>query len=240
MLEGNRIDLSIPSNQNILIKTFNEFFTVDELEQINIRDIHCKGRNSPSNCEGVHYVKDTGKSCFSINCVLNTDVIPPYHYLKLEFSKDGIYNISLECTHNYNNPELLDCILAKAINYSKYKSSKDPNYNRRSIVKNASVRLAKVIPDYDKLIKFRGRIAEDLYLNDLYKNLEEPFKVSFDHFKFNVSNYNKDVLKVRFSNHLDEDYLFIPKTDIGLNVLLLVIDRAVVHLKDEALEKINE
>ena len=241
MIETNRIDLSIPYNQNILITTFNEFFNTQELEEIDLSHIHCPADDEAiSACHGMEYEKELPQSSFKIKCILDTNVIPPEHHVRLEFCKDELYQTYIECNPNFKNPLFMSSIITKAINFSKYKSHSDPHYNRRSIIKNASKRLAEIIPDFDDLIRFRGRIAEDLYLNEYYKKIDGYFTVSFDYYTIRIEPSYEKILKVDFANEERKDYFYISQTDIGINILLLIIDKAVVLLKDEALDKIKD
>lgn len=237
MLETNRLDLSIPATQNLIIATLNEFFTVDELEQIDVSKNNCpSASNATVTCHNMELQCKFDEASFIIYCNLNTDTIPPTHHTIIELSRENKYHSTLHCNPNVNNPRYLATIIAKAINYSKYSSDKDVAYNRRSILENAATRMSLIIPSYDDIIHFRGRVAQEIYLNKYYITDIVEFTHEYNDYKIEVTSEFGGIIKFTFSNKDKSDYVYYPKTDLGMNLMLLTMDKANVKLKDMAFD----
>ena len=241
MLDKNRVDLSSLKTQSILVITFNEFFSLEELEQIDISKIVCSADdNATKPCNGMTYDIGFDNSSFSIKCVLNIESIPAVHHTKLIFDKDGIYNISVECNPNDMNPYYMMEIIAKSINFAKYHAKGDIRYNRYNIIDNASLRTTKVIPDYNTITYIRDGIAKDLYQSGYYKDLSEPFVVEKDGCKCVISKCYNKLLKVELYGKEIMDYAYFQKTELGLNIASLTLDKAIVKLKSDQFKILND
>lgn len=234
MLDKDRVDLSSLKAQSTLVITFNEFFSLEELEQFDISKIICRADDAATKpCNGMAYEINFAKSSFAIKCVLKVDTIPAVHHTKLIFDKDGIYNISVECNPNDMNPYYMMVIIAKSINFAKYHAQGDIRYNRYNIIDNVSLRTTKVIPDYNTITYIRDGIARDLYQSGYYKDLSEPFVVEKDGCKCVISKCYNRLLKVELYGKEIMDYAYFPKTELGLNIASLTLDKAIVKLKSE-------
>mgnify|MGYP007013954584 CR=1 FL=1 len=70
MLDKDRVDLSSLKVQSTLVLTFNEFFSLDELEQFDISKIHCPADDAATKpCNGMAYEINFAKSSFTIKYV---------------------------------------------------------------------------------------------------------------------------------------------------------------------------
>lgn len=246
MLDKNKIDLSIPYNQNVLINTFYEYYQISELEQLDIETIKCPADNFATQaCNNMDYTKvfEDTKSSFKIKCVLDVNSLPPTHHTRLEFNKEDIYRISMECNPDHRNPYYLFLIIIKAINFSKYRSHKDTYYNRRSVINGVAKRAAQIVPDFNVLIYFRGRMAQELYLTEDYKKMKDGdvFEKEYEGgYRLLIRCCYRDILKVELYNKDGKmDYSYFPKSDLGMNEGLLVLDKAIVRLKDDMIESIG-
>ena len=234
MLEKNHVDLSIPYNQKRIISTFIEYFTVEELEQIDLSKIKCPADGTAViSCHGMDMVQKFTTSSFTIKCVLDVETIPPQHHVRLEFLKNGLFNTNIECNPDYRNAYYIAFMITQAINFSKYRAQNDYFYNRRSIINNVSTRVAQVIPSHIHIYVFRDMIMRNLYLNQKYKEQGVDFICTKDEYKLEVVQYYTDILKVIFFNKNTSDYVFLNQNDLGMNMILLVADKAIVELKGE-------
>ena len=235
MLETNRIDLAIPANQNKLIFTFSEYFSEDELDKINyaVRHIKCIASDTAHEaCHGMETNVQFDNSFFDIKCKLDDNVMPPIHHICITVAKEGQYETIINCNPDIRNPIYLCRIIARSINFSKFKEIDDIKYNRRSILGNVAQKISELINDVDALIHFRGKIATDLYNNLAYEQNGMQYEIDYNEKYFVSCTWQfGDIIDIQVKTEDEIFTWYIPQTDVGMNLLLLALDKAIIKIK---------
>lgn len=235
MLETNRIDLAIPANQNKLVITLAEYFSAKELEEINhsVRNIKCIASDTAHEaCHGMETIVDFDDASFCIQCKLDDNVMPPIHHISINMKKEDKYETIINCNPDIRNPIYLCRVVARAINFINYKDINDGKYNRRSVLENVSKALSDIVDDIDCLIHFRGRIATEIYNNSEYKKHGFHYETDYNEKYFlYISGQFGSVIDIYIKTKDDTLIWYVPQTDIGINLLLLALDKAIIILK---------
>lgn len=231
--KNEKLDLSIPKTQNTIAITLSRYFSLDELLQINLRQIRCaEDRSALQPCHGMEYKIDfDDDKYFAIQCTLDTSIVPPDHYIKLVMvNKD--YRTEINCNISNYNPIYLSYIVSKTSNFIQYRSEYDAFYNRRSIINNIAESTAKVISSIKDLIKLRKGMAV-IYDDKLYE--ERGFKRTLESNQYKVE-FNTDlvgIIRVDFSNGDENKFAHLNNSEMGMNILMLIIDKALTRLAEE-------
>lgn len=231
-----KLDLSIPKTQNTIAVTISRYFTVDQLMQIDMQAVQCPAHtNRTKPCRGMEYLiefpdEGTGSSEFRIDCVLDTAMFPPEHYILLTMAH-GNYRTEIKCAVHNMNPAHIGLISAKTLNFLQYRSADDVLYNKRSIINNISSSLAStmgVIPVLIRVRKFFTDIydAEEYTKRNFYKEME------IDGYFVKISTNLIGVIRIDYGNENEHKFAHLPCTEMGMNMVILIIDKATVSIAE--------
>ena len=243
MIDTDKIDLSLQSNQNKISVSLAVFFSVEELESIDVNELKCIASQMATHpCGLMEYEKkfEDGKS-IKIHCTIDTECIPNTHYTSILLNDFISYQSEFRCNPNIRNPEFIALIIKRAINFQKYKNFEDTFYNKQSIVRNFSDKVMQDIGNditvYDD-IKHKLLQIESLY--DFSNNVtfsEEYKEYDVDYVKIIIEHINDDIVKFSYLNTINSksDYCYFIRGHMGLDIVILAFDRCINKLKLDAL-----
>ena len=242
--DNNRIDLSLLGNQNKIAVSLSSFFTYDELEMISLDDLKCpydQVADHPCGCMEYSKSFDDGKE-FQLHCIIDVEKIPHIHFISIRIKNTNLYQSDFKCNPNPNNTEYLAYILKRAINYQKFKNPDDMFYNKHSIIRNFSNKMIQDIGnnlDYYRNIKEKFMGIEENY-DRLHMNLKNDIIVDYSTGPITVqaSTVNRNLFKFSYTNTSNNksDYCYLHRGHMGLNMLILAIDRSINKISIDSID----
>ena len=247
MTDTNKIDLSLPTSQNIIAVSLSTFFDQNELESIKLSSLKCpvnQTATNPCGCMEYFIEFENGKS-FSIHCIINAEVIPSTHYTLIKIKSGDLYQMEFKCNPREHNAEYLSLIIKRSINYEKYKSFEDKFYNKQNILRNFSNKMINDIGnDIDIYRQVKAKLVqiENMFdYSDDYILNNEFSKYQIKNIEFEIVIINNYIFKFIYKNtdNNKTDYCYFLRKRIGLDTLILIMDRCVNRIRINSLEDIT-
>ena len=225
-MDSKYFDLSLIKNQNELAVKISNFFTKEELDNINLTDVHKKNRDL-NKMQYIYYEKDfeNDKSVKIIDTLI-LDIFPACRYVTIRLSIGEREITEYKCKFNKNIVKQLYSLFSKIYNFKYWSTIEDQNIIIKShIIDNFIKRLSFDI-DKETLQEARfvityiiddGSIKKDNFNYDFsidgndFNIFSNEFQVSFSYKKSN-GKFNK---------------IYFDKTDTGISNINFIINQAI-------------
>ena len=229
------MNLSLISNQIVIIHTLCAYLTEKELDSIDLRDI-LNTEIDPNNDKVFVKREFESGTCIEFATECDLSEVPVIRLLKITITKGENSNIFL-CNLDPKNRLYIGQIFGKAINKKKYKSEYSYIYNRREIIDGVSKTIASFADSHSvigDLISIRGNLATEVLNTHAYDR-----RPNFKHI-YSIGNCSVtmewvvgETIKVIFSIDGKSNYIYTSNTDVGINIIMLILDKAIIILKEK-------
>lgn len=235
MTDTDKINLALTANQNKIAISLASFFTAEELEDIDVSAIQCPfDQIAEHPCGCMEYSKKfDGDKEFQIHCIIDTSIIPNVHFVSIRVKNSNLYQSDFKCNPNVHNMDYITMVIKRAINYRKFKSPEDIFYHKQNIIYNFSDKMLKDIGNNLKVYKdIKERfILVEKRCDELNGQVEGPVYIDYksDNVLVIAETINDYLFKFSYINTETNkgDYCYFVKGHVGLDLVLLVINRCI-------------
>lgn len=225
------MDLSMPKTQNIIAMILYEYFTPEELETFDFSIL--SDPNKIKKPHPINLFKEFKHSSFYMVNKFDDAPFPGKHYLYIEVHKYDNLKTNICCTDNMYNFKYLSIIFAEAANFSRYRNMNDATYNRRSIINNMTDKLTNYGIYVTDLEYIKNKIECKLYMTNRYLDKDLSFNCTLEDCSMNLISKYDDILLIEFKiDGRDPLKLYVDQTELGINEILLIIDKAIVAIRE--------
>lgn len=220
------IELSLIKNQNNVAICLSEFFSIKELEKINLSNISYNPRENKDNIVNILYNKKFNETNHQIQIleILSNDQFPSKRYLDIRLLSGKRFQIDIKCKISRKIISYLNIIVAAALNYSNYKSEYDKVFIRKNIINNFSKEFSK---DASLEALEEIKIILDYINNDGHPdNYTYEFKIENIDMKIIFSEFG--YIKLDYIN-TDTDihkYIYCRENKTNMSNLSLIVEKA--------------
>ena len=217
-------DLSLIKNQNELAIKIAKFFTIEELDDINISNVHKKNRNL-EDLQYVYYSKefDNDKSVKLIDTLI-LDIFPAYRYVTIRLSIGEKEVIEYRCKFCKNIIKQLYSLFARIYNYKNWSTDID-SINKSHIINNFIKRISLDV-DKETLEETKFVVAYTIN-NENIKNDDFNYDFSISNVDFHIES---NEYQISFSYKLPNkkfNKIYFDKTDTGVSNISFIINQAI-------------
>lgn len=223
MNKKNYLDISLLKNQNMVAVRFAELFSPEELETF---DFYNEELNKRDISKPIHTIfsKTFEDRSIEITDTILLQLYPVERLFSIKFSKGNYFQMEIKFNHTRKFMDYMEIIIAKAINFAKYKNKHDDFIVKKNIINNFAKLLCK---------ETNLEILKELkYVSDYLSNCDDiitdsNFKLDFsiENIKFLISVTN-NLIKFSFKKNEEYHYITFIKNKIGVSSITLVIEKA--------------
>lgn len=220
------LDISLMKNQNFIALKLADMFSLEELEILEFENINIapSKRDISEPINTVYEVYFEGNRVVQVLDIFLLNVYPIVRFVNLRLIDNGAFQMDFKCKHSKKVCGYLAIILAKAINYSKYKSKTDIQYIKNNIITNFSTLLANSMS--------LGGLEELRFISEYINNEDKVLTDSHFEFKFKIENVDFKMtctpylIKYQFTKDGKTEYIYLQKNKIGIASCSLIIEKA--------------
>lgn len=225
------LDISLMKNQNMIAAKLAFSFSIDELEKIDISAISFVGsRRDISKQTNVVYStqfhRDGEVHTFEILDIFLLNEYPISRYINIRFTRGGYFQMDYKCRYTKKVTIYLKYILAKAINFAKYRSEHDFFIIKGNIYNNFAKLLSNAI-SLDGLEELRFVTEYISNEEDILAKENFTHEFSIEGVLFCITTTNC-LIKIWFKvENQREHSIYLYKTKIGLSSISLIVEKAI-------------
>lgn len=227
MDKQNYLDISLLKNQNMIAVKLAENYSVEELEQINFSSIVLfESKRDISKPINIIYESEFAENRkIQLLDIFLLDAYPIIRFINLRILQSDYFQMDFKCKFNKKILNYLDIIVAKAVNFLKYKSKYDAKLIKNNIINN----FASILANSMSL----GGLEEIRFISE-YVNADESiltqenfvFDFSIENVKFHVTA-NDSLIRFSFIANDKEEYIRVNRNKIGVSSISLIIEKAI-------------
>lgn len=228
------LDLSLLKNQNTIATKLAFSFTIEELEQISIKNISFASskRDISQPINSVYVKKFEDDKTFEILDILVINVYPPIRFINIRFIKGEYFQMDFKCKYSKKISSYLNFVIANAINFLKYRSEHDYFLIKGHIYDNFSKMLSKQISlgglEELRFICSYFNTNTEILTSDNYS-----FNFTIEDVKFDLST-TPDLIRIGFEGKKKSDYIFLYRNKIGISSINLIVEKTIkIKCKEE-------
>lgn len=231
MKDYERVDISSVKNQNELAIQAANYFSIEDLEKINLESITLLNKREVTDKFNTLYqVTLENDLVFQIIDVLFIEKYPVERFTYLRFKKDNEVKLDIKCRQHKSNIEFINLILSKAKNFKMHSNENDEFIVMRNLINNFSKKISNII-SLETLTEIKQVTS---FLSDELAILDHPeekthsvhskectvaLDIILNTFKFTVTNTETE----------ESYYMYFMFNKIGLSSIHLCIEKALQY-----------
>lgn len=222
------LDLSLIKTQNKIALLLKEFLSIEELEDVIESKILMDYKRDVNEIKYIVYSNVFEKSNTKVELldIMILDSVPAKRFMDYRVSKGNQYQIDIK--YHYSKKQFFYWynIIAKAINYIKYKSPTDININNKNIINNFSNILSKYIKDKESIEEAR-LLMEYINGDENILDLDKPFMYNFtiSNIKYQITTNEYGLIKFSFIVDEKINSIYFSRNKIGISNVCLVLTK---------------
>ena len=212
------MNLGLVKYQNRIAIIAGSHLTEEELEKIDLsKVVYSVKRNISIPAEKIYSIAfDSGIKIEILDIVHSNQYIMDRFTCIRTFNTEGSIQLDIKCKHNKNNIQYLEMVLAKAINFIKYRNQNEYRINHSNLINNFTNKLLSIINNESAMeINFLLNIllTNEEFINN--NNFEYSYGIGDINMKIFVKNKNIIVFIVTNSAKNKTEYMYFPFNKIG-------------------------